>query len=272
MLRIGWFSSGGGKASRDLLITTETAIRRRELDVEIEFVFCTRDPGESFESNLFFRVVNACHKPFVSISYDKFKTGVEGNRKVNVRALPEWRLDYDRRIMQALDNFNPDVCVLAGYMLVTGAEMCRRFNMLNLHPAAPGGPAGTWQQVIWKLIDTDAQETGVMMHLATPELDKGPLVTYCTFPIRGGIFDPLWAEVKGKSVTQIKKESGEAGHLFQAIRAQGLAREVPLILTTLKAISQNKLHITPEKTVVDFEGKPIDGYNLTGEIDRKGQI
>jgi len=72
-----------------------------------------------------------------------------------------------------------DLCVLAGYMLIVGPEMCTRFNMINLHPAAPGGPTGTWQDVIWQLIKQRARETGVMMHLVTPELDRGPVVSYC---------------------------------------------------------------------------------------------
>ncbi|GAH59253.1 unnamed protein product, partial [marine sediment metagenome] len=43
----------------------------------------------------------------------------------------------------------------------------QRYNMVNLHPAAPGGPTGTWQEVIWQLIENKAEETGVMMHLVT---------------------------------------------------------------------------------------------------------
>ena len=72
--------------------------------------------------------------------------------------------------------------------------------MINLHPAAPGGPAGTWQEVIWQLIEGDAMETGVMMHLVTSELDKGPPVTYCTFPIRDTPCDRHWTEIKNQSL------------------------------------------------------------------------
>jgi hypothetical protein len=76
--------------------------------------------------------------------------------------------------------------------------MCLRYNMINLHPAAPGGPAGTWQEVIWQLIRTGAHKTGVMMHLVTPELDRGPVVTYCIFSIRGSTpFDGYWQEIEG---------------------------------------------------------------------------
>jgi len=152
-------------------------------------------------------------------------------------------------------------------MLVVGEEMCQRYNMLNLHPAAPGGPAGTWQEVIWQLIESEAEETGVMMHLVTPELDKGPAVTYCTFPIRGKPFDRHWNEMKKHPLEEIRKRQGEDNPLFKLIRQHGLVREFPLIVSTIKAFSRGKLKITADKKIVDFEGKPINGYNLSDEIN-----
>ena len=170
--------------------------------------------------------------------------------------------------MNRLKDFHPDVHVLAGYMLIVGAEMCQRYNMINLHPAAPGGPTGTWQEVIWQLIDNKAQETGVMMHLVTPELDKGPPVTYCTFPIRGGPFDRYWEDIEKLPANSTKRHVVE-DTLFKLIRQHGLAREFPLIISTLKAFSQGKIRVTKEKTMVDAEEKPISGYNMTDEINQK---
>ena len=138
--------------------------------------------------------------------------------------------------------------------------------MINLHPAAPGGPTGTWQEVIWQLIDSKAQETGVMMHLVTPELDKGPPVTYCTFPIRGKPFDRYWLDL-GKLPLTSPKRHDEENPLFRLIRKHGLAREFPLIISTLKAFSQDKVKIMADKKLVDSEGRPIKGYNLTDEIN-----
>jgi folate-dependent phosphoribosylglycinamide formyltransferase PurN len=171
--------------------------------------------------------------------------------------------------MAKLEGFHPDLCVLAGYMLIVGKEMCQRYNMINLHPAAPGGPKGTWQEVIWQLIDNKAEETGVMMHLVTPELDMGPPVTYCTFPIRGKPFDKYWREIEGQSVAEIRQRQGENNPLFKLIRKHGLAREFPLIIATLKAFSQGKVRISPKKQVVDAEDKPIKGYNLSEEINKQ---
>ncbi|NIN00786.1 MAG: phosphoglycerate transporter, partial [candidate division Zixibacteria bacterium] len=106
--------------------------------------------------------------PLVTFSYQKYKANAGGSGGVPDEVWPSWRLDYDREVMARLQEFRPDLCVLAGYMLIVGPEMCQKYDMLNLHPAAPGGPAGTWQEVIWKLIETGAESTGAMMHLVTP--------------------------------------------------------------------------------------------------------
>ena len=267
MYQLGWFSTGRDKAARDLLEVVNSSIKQGEIEAEIAFVFSNREPGESEESDLFFKLVEDYHIPLICFSYQKFKADKGASITGQARTLPPWRLDYDRGVMNRLQGFHPDLCVLAGYMLITGREMCQRYDMINLHPAAPGGPAGTWQEVIWQLIDNKAQETGVMMHLVTPELDKGPPVTYCTFPIRGKSFDRYWGEIKGHSLEEIKKSQGANNNLFKLIRKYGLAREFPLIISTLKAFSQGRIKITAGKKVIDSEGRPIDGYNLTDEID-----
>ncbi len=106
-----------------------------------------------------------------------------------------------------------------------------------------------------------------MMHLAIPELDKGPVVTYCAFPIRGGPFDPLWQEIGRRPLEEIRKEQGEDNALFSLIRRHGVAREVPLIIATIRAFSQGRIRITPDREVTDGEGRPVQGYDLTDEIE-----
>jgi len=243
-----------------LLTVVQRSIALGEIEAEIAFVFCNRERGEAKESDLFLELVESYGLPLVSFSSRGFKTS-------QPRLSPQWRISYDREVMKLLGGFDADLCVLAGYMLIVGEEMCQRYNMINLHPAAPGGPKGTWQEVIWQLIEGQVQETGVMMHLVTPELDMGPPVTYCTFTIRGKPFDRYWQEIEGQPVAEIRKSQGESNRLFKLIRRHGLAREFPLIIATLKAFSQGRVKIKAGK-VVDGEGKPIKGYNLTDEIDR----
>ena len=267
MYQLGWFSTGRDKAARDLLTAVNSSINQGEIEAEIAFVFCSREPGEAEETDLFIKLAEDYHIPLVCFSYQKFKA-MKGSPPVDrTGTLPQWRLDYDRQVMNRLRAFTPDLCVLAGYMLITGEEMCQRYNMINVHPAAPGGPVGTWQEVIWELIDNDAQETGVLMNLVTPELDKGPPVTYCTFPIRGEPFDQYWNEIKGRPLEEMRRTQGASNSLFKLIRQHGLAREFPLIIATLKAFSEGKVKISLDKQAVDAEGRPISGYNLTDEID-----
>ncbi len=268
MYQLGWFSTGRDKAARDLLQVVNSSIKQGEIEAEIAFVFSNREPGESEESDLFFKLVEDYHIPLICFSYQRFKASRGVPITGQAGTLPSWRLDYDREVMNRLQDFHPDLCVLAGYMLIVGREMCQRYNMINLHPAAPDGPTGTWQEVIWQLIDNKAQETGVMMHLVTPELDKGPPVTYCTFLIRGKPFDRYWDEIERHPLSEVKRGEGENNPLFKLIRQHGLAREFPLIVSTLKAFSQGKIEITAGKKIVDTDGRPIKGYNLTDEINK----
>ncbi len=265
--QIGWFSTGRGPGSRALLQTTQDAIKSGELDAEIEFVYCSREHGETEPTDRYLDMVNDYGIPLVSFSYQKYRT-MRGMPNPDLsQPLPQWRIDYDREVMQRLKKFQPDLCVLAGFMLVTGSEMCQKYEIINLHPAAPGGPTGTWQQVIWKLIETGEDTQGIKMHVAIPELDMGPTATYCTFPIRGQAFDRYWEETKSKSIEDIRNTQGVDNALFKTIRKHGAVRELPLTVATLKVFSQGKISITKDRQVVDAAGRNIDGYDLTTEID-----
>jgi phosphoribosylglycinamide formyltransferase-1 len=265
--RIGWFSTGRGAGSYGLLQAVQEAIDAGELDARIEFVYCSRERGETEATDRYLDLVNSYGIPLVSFSYQKYRA-MRGMPNPDPNApLPQWRLDYDAEVMRRLVLFSPDITVLAGFMLITGPEMCRRYAILNLHPAAPDGPAGTWQQVIWKLIETGADTQGVKMHVAIPELDAGPTATYCTFSIRGPAFDPLWREFEGTTVEQVKASQGVENGLFKAIRAHGAVRETPLIVATLQAFSRGEVRITDDRQVVDAAGRVIAGHDLTAQID-----
>jgi len=57
MYQLGWFSTGRDKAARDLLQAVQSSIKSGEIEAEIAFVFCNREPGESQESDLFLKLV-----------------------------------------------------------------------------------------------------------------------------------------------------------------------------------------------------------------------
>ena len=116
--KIGWFSTGRDKAAGDLLTAVVNNIMLGEIKAEISFVFSNREPGESEESDFFLKLVKKYHIPLVCFSYQKFKRGISDIGREG--ALPIWRLEYDREVMKRLQDFHPDPCVLAGYMLIVG--------------------------------------------------------------------------------------------------------------------------------------------------------
>jgi phosphoribosylglycinamide formyltransferase 1 len=265
--KIGWFSTGRGAGSKGMLQAAYNAIKSGKLNAEIEFVYCAREYGETEATDQYLDMVKSFGIPLISYSYQRYRAARNMPSPDLSQPLPQWRIDYDNVVLERLKNFKPDLCVLAGLMIVTSPVMCSKYEIINLHPAAPGGPAGTWQQVIWKLIETKADTQGIKMHVAIPELDMGPTATYCTFPIHGQAFDKLWEAIKGRSVEDIKAKEGVENALFKKIREYGAAREVPLILTTLKTFSDGKIKITKDRQVVNAAGHFCTGYDLTGDID-----
>jgi len=252
LLNIGWFSTGRDEAARQLLQAVQDKSHRGDIDGKISFVFSNREPDEAKESDLFFELVRSYNIPLVCLSHKKFKTAKE---EEDLDIKKDWRIKYDREVNKKIEPFAPNLCVLAGYMLIVSAELCQKYDMINLHPAPPGGPTGSWQEVIWTLIQNKADTAGAMIHLATPELDRGPVISYCLFSIKGAPFTEYWRR-------------DDKDMLFRLIRQHELAREFPLIILTLQALSRGEVSIK-DRIVIDAQGKLISGYNLSGRIDEE---
>lgn len=265
MLRIGWFSTGRGEGSRGLLRFIHDAIDQGRLDAEIEFVFSNREPGEADGSDQFFDLVRSYQLPLVTLSSSRYRQENGGG------PISRHRLGFDRQAICLLEPYQPDVCVLAGYMLICSGELCGRYPLLNLHGALPDGPTGTWQSVIWQLIESRSQQTGAMIHLATEEVDRGPVLSHCVVAITGDGFDGDWEALRGRDSASIRATAGEDFPLFQRIREAGYRREPYLILETLRAVADGRLRVTPQ-AALDASGDPLEmrhpaGLPLTDQIE-----
>ena len=236
MLNIGWFSTGRGPGSQGLLRFVQDRLEKGLLDARIQFVFSNRETGEAKGSDQFFELTRNYGLTLVNLSSDKFRRSKGGR-------FADHRDDYDGRVMELLGGFQPDICVLAGYMLIVGRAMCRQYRLLNLHPALPDGPIGTWQEVIWRLIETRAIGTGAMIHLATEEVDRGPLISYCNAPLTGSEIDEQWRALGQRNLAQVKEQEGEEFGLFQLIRQAEYQREPYLLFETLRAVTEGRVSI-----------------------------
>ena len=224
--RIGLFTSAWDKVAWDL-------VREVSQNFKVAFVFVSRDEGETHFGDLMIQKVREIKLPLITFSSMRFKPELrKKDREV-------WRLEHDREVMKLLPP--TDLIVLLGYMWWFGKKMCQKRTAINLHPALPAGPKGTYRDVIWQLIKEGATETGVMMHLVTPELDRGPVISFCRFSIESSDFD--------------------------LIRQKGVIREFPMIDWTIKILAEGRIKIENGQ-VIDSQGQVLtNGYDLTEEID-----
>jgi len=268
--KFGWFSTGRDEAACDLLTAVHESIRDEFIPGEIGFVFCSRERGEKPRSDAFMDLVEAYGYELVCFSSKRFKPELLDAGRTDAGKLDRWRREYDTEVVERLSGLPHDLDVLAGYMLIVSDVLCERFDMINLHPATPTGPKGAWQEVIWELISTRAAETGVMMHLVTTELDRGPPITYCKFPIRRGAFEEPWSALSKKletaSIKEIEQTEGEDEPYFKLVREEGVKREIPLIVQTLRSFAKGTLQIK-NGSVFEGDSKIEGGYDLSDQIE-----
>ena len=268
----GWFSTGRDEAARRLLMEAWESMKNGAIPARLGYVFCSREVGDAPESDRFIQTVKDLGVPLYCLSSRRW------NSEQRQKDREAWRDGFHQRIMEMLRGEETDAVVLAGYMLIVSPEMCQEYALINLHPAAPGGPKGTWQEVIWELIAQGAEETGIMVHRVTETLDEGPPITYCTFPLKGDRLDPLWVEMGAKvgfmPLGEIIQEEGERNALFREIRHQGVIREIPLLLLTMKALAERRISIRGQK-ILDHKGVQTGSLCLNREVEayitRKGQ-
>lgn len=269
-MRVGWLSSGRDPAARNLLADVVARAQQDDLPLDIAAVFCDREPGESEESDQFLELVERLGYPAVTLS--SAASWAEAQKQGVGRVA--WRDEFHRGVMDLLVPYGLGVLVMAGYMLVASPAMCRRYASLNLHPALPGGPTGTWQQVIWRLLDEEAAATGAMIHLATAELDRGPVVTFFRLPIQGGDWAPLWEQFRAKrastSLREIAAAEGEEEPLFAEIRRRGEAREIPLLYQTLARFAEGKLNTSAGAVFAEASRLPLDLTEAVEEEVERG--
>lgn len=97
------------------------------------------------------------------------------------------RSDYDYDLARLVATFEPDLLVLAGWMLILSPVFLNHFpqRVINLHPALPGQFPGT--DAITRAYAAfqrgEIDHTGVMVHWVIPEVDAGAVIVSATVEI-----------------------------------------------------------------------------------------
>ncbi len=96
------------------------------------------------------------------------------------------REDFDQELMHQIDQHQPDLIVLAGYMRILSGNFVRHYlgRMINIHPSLlPKYPGLDTHQ---KAIDAGDEEHGTSVHFVTEELDGGPVILQAKVPVFEG--------------------------------------------------------------------------------------
>jgi len=86
------------------------------------------------------------------------------------------RIEFDKAVINALEEYNIDLIVLAGYMRLLSSFFVDKFKnrIMNIHPALLPSFKGT--QGIEDALNYAVKVTGVTVHFVDSGLDSGPII------------------------------------------------------------------------------------------------
>ena len=255
MMRIAWLTTGRGPGSYGALEYLISAIEGG-LPIEIAVVFINRDRGEAEPTDRLIEMLEANAIRVETMSSVAFRKARGGKVGKPGESLQPWRFDYDAEVTRTLSGYDFTLGVMFGYMLIATEPLYAKFTFINDHPALPDGPIGTYQEVIAELMRTQALESGCMVNLVTGDVDRGPAVSFCRFPIRDNANEAAWEALPGQAIDDAPLEAIMGTPLYSDIRARGVARERPFLVETLKAVAAGELAVPP--------AEPLD---LTGAVE-----
>lgn len=279
-----------------LLRALDSAIESRCIEADVPCVLCNV-PEHSSDEKLARRI--AAVKALRSLNKLIFFPSRGFAPELRERArqekdqtlLERWRIEHDRALLKLLP---PDMRLYlsVGYMQILSSEILNALDVLNLHPAIPYiGPVGMWPKVmeeqaerplpyllavpperlaheIPQIMNISYLKAGGMLHIATEEMDRGPVIAWYEFPLSSKRLIELWlgvtALVREHDLEHAKREPVWQ-ELVQQIRREQFAGETPLIILTLEKLSQGLWEIRGRMLYI--EGKPYPhGYCLNREL------
>ena len=134
--------------------------------------------------------INNQHVEIVAVISNKADAyGLERAREANIPAIlvaskgVASRDQYDSLLAAELEQLQPDLILLAGFMRILTSDFVNQYQgkMLNIHPSLlPKYPGVNTHQ---RAIDAGDEAHGATVHFVTPELDSGPTVLQAKVPV-----------------------------------------------------------------------------------------
>jgi phosphoribosylglycinamide formyltransferase 1 len=143
-------------------------------------------------------IIDACAAGFIAGRISAVisnKSGVYGLQRAADANIPGLVLDhkaypdrqsYDAALTLAIDSYQPDLVVLAGFMRILTPEFVGHYQgrLLNIHPSLL--PKYQGLNTHQRALDAGDTQHGCSVHFVTAELDGGPVVLQAKVPIFAG--------------------------------------------------------------------------------------
>ena len=96
------------------------------------------------------------------------------------------REEFDVNLIRAIDEFEPDLVVLAGFMRILTPDFVRRYKdrLLNIHPSLLPKYKGLHTHK--RALEAGDKEHGVTVHFVSEDLDGGPNIIQAVVPVLDG--------------------------------------------------------------------------------------
>ncbi|WP_448213392.1 phosphoribosylglycinamide formyltransferase [Colwellia sp. MEBiC06753] len=145
------------------------------------------------------------------------------------------REDYDLALIEAIDTYQPDIVVLAGFMRILTPAFVQHYlgKLVNIHPSLL--PKYQGLNTHQRAIDAGDDVHGVSVHFVTEELDGGPVILQAKVPI----FD---------------------GDLADDLAARVHEQEHKIYPLVVKWLCQNRLSMHNKQAILDGNVLPASGY------------
>ena len=93
------------------------------------------------------------------------------------------RADFHRAMLEAAEQYRPDLVLLAGYLKILPPEFCAHYQgrLINIHPSLL--PAFPGMHTHQRAIDEGCRLAGCTVHFVTAELDCGPIIAQGAVPV-----------------------------------------------------------------------------------------
>ncbi|MBU1692092.1 MAG: phosphoribosylglycinamide formyltransferase [Gammaproteobacteria bacterium] len=145
----------------------------------------------------------------------------------------ETREEFDAALAARINEFNPDLVMLAGFMRILTPKFVHDYNgrLINIHPSLL--PAFTGLNTHARALAEGVKIHGCSVHFVTPNLDKGPIIVQAAVPVLPGDTE-------------------------ETLGARVLEQEHKIYPQAIRWFAEDRLTVTPDGNVILQDQQPVD--------------